>query len=125
MDTAALRELHDVLAWVVIGLNAVVGAWFVAGQYLAALQHRIVWVATMVAQLPVFAVAITGAILGSRDGIELDDMHALYGFSGIIAIGILYSYRSSDFIRDRQWLMYGIGSWFIMGLGLRNLVLGS
>lgn len=124
MDTATLRDLHDIIAWVVISLNAAIGAWFVAGQYVVALRNRVVWVATVVAQLPVFAVAITGALLGSREGVELDDMHALYGFSAIIAIGILYSYRSSDFIRDRQWLMYGIGSWFIMGLGLRNLVLG-
>jgi len=124
VDTATLRDLHHIIAWVVIGLNAAIGTWFVAGQYVVALRNRVVWAATVVAQLPVFAVAITGALLGSREGVELDDMHALYGFSAIIAIGILYSYRSSDFIRDRQWLMYGIGSWFIMGLGLRNLVLG-
>jgi hypothetical protein len=47
-------------------------------------------------------------------------MHALYGFSAIVAVGILYSYRTSPFIRDRQHMLYGVGSLFIMGLGIRN-----
>ena len=45
----------------------------------------------------------------------------LYGFSAIIAIAILYGYRStSDWVRDRQYLVYGLGSLFIMGLGIRS-----
>ena len=54
---------------------------------------------------------------------ELDQFHALYGFSAIIAVGILYSYRSSPFIKGKQYLLYGLGCLFIMGLGIRELYL--
>ncbi|HBU76302.1 MAG TPA: hypothetical protein DEB38_08535, partial [Acidimicrobiaceae bacterium] len=64
--------------------------------------------------------AVLGAVLASQLGVVLDDMHALYGFSAIVAVGILYSYRTSPFIRDRQYMLYGVGSLFIMGLGIRN-----
>jgi len=55
--------------------------------------------------------------------VELDQFHALYGFSAIIAVGILYSYRSSPFIKGKQYLLYGLGCLFIMGLGIRELYL--
>ena len=59
----------------------------------------------------------------TRDDIEPAPLHALYGFSAIIAVGILYSYRTSPFMRGKQHLLYAAGSSFIMGLGLRELVL--
>ena len=46
-----------------------------------------------------------------------------YGFSAIVAVAILYSYRGSPFIKDKQYLLYGLGSLFIMGLGIRALYL--
>jgi hypothetical protein len=49
------------------------------------------------------------------------EMHALYGFSAIIAVGIIYSYRNQ--MKHRLYLLYGLGSLFIMGLGLRAMVL--
>ena len=69
--------------------------------------------------------AIIGALMVSRYDIELDQFHALYGFSAIVAIGILYSYRTSPFINDKQYLLYGLGSLFIMGLGIRAMYLGT
>ena len=33
-----------------------------------------------------FVQAVIGAILSRREGVVLDDMHALYGFSAIIAV---------------------------------------
>ncbi|MEY2973846.1 MAG: hypothetical protein RIR49_266 [Actinomycetota bacterium] len=119
-----LHEVHRLIGWVMIGGNGLVGAWLTGAQYLPVLRRRPMWVAVVLAQLVVGAQAIVGALLATRPGVPLDDMHALYGFSAVIAVGILYSYRSSPFIRDKQYLLYGIGSLFVMGLGLRNLVLG-
>jgi hypothetical protein len=119
-----LHEVHRLVGWTMIGANAIVGVWLTAAQYAPALRRRVMWVAVIAAQLLVGAQAIVGAILATRPGVPLDDMHALYGFSAVIAVGILYSYRTSPFIRDKQYLLYGIGSLFVMGLGLRNLVLG-
>ena len=44
----------------------------------------------------------------------------MYGFSAVIAVGILYSYRTSSFMRGKEYLLYGGGCLFIMGLGLRE-----
>lgn len=44
----------------------------------------------------------------------------MYGFSAVIAVGILSSYRTSTFMRGKEYLLYGGGSLFIMGLGLRE-----
>ena len=46
-------------------------------------------------------------------------------FSAIVAVGILYSYRGSPFVKDKVCLLYGLGSLFILGLGLRAMYLGT
>ena len=80
------------------------------------------WIVIGVAQATTFVQAITGAVLMTRDDLEPAPLHALYGFSAIIAVGILYSYRTSPFMRGKQHLLYAGGSFFIMGLGLRELL---
>ena len=118
-----MSGIHEALGWFLIGSNALVGAWALAAQYLAPLRRAVMWWAIGVAQLSVFAVAIVGVLLAKEDGRSLDDFHALYGFTTIVAVGILYSYRTSPFIKDKQYLLYGFGSLFIMGLGIRALFL--
>ncbi len=115
----SLNDLHRWLGWFLIGSNAAVGAWAIAAQYLPASRHRVLWWLTGVAQLSTIAVATVGAVIVNQQDIELDSFHALYGFSTIFAVAILYSYRNSPFISDKIHLLYGCGSLFIMGLGLR------
>lgn len=121
---SGLHDLHEITAWVLIAANAAVGAWCLAAHSVSVLRGRALWVAVIVAQLTAVAQALIGAVLANRDDTVLDDMHALYGFSAIIAIAILYSYRGSPFMKGNEHLLYGFGSLFIMGLGLRNLYLG-
>jgi hypothetical protein len=118
-----LNEFHRLVGWVLIVSNAAIGVWFSVAQYLPGFRRTRMWWWVVPPQVIVMAQAVLGAMIAAR-GVELDDMHALYGFSAIVAVGILYSYRTSPFIRDRQYLLYGIGSLFIMGLGIRNLYLG-
>ena len=120
---SGLHDAHDVNAWVLIALNALAGLWCLAAYRFEALRGRPMWVFVVVAQLSAFTQAVSGALLANRDDVELDDMHALYGFSAIIAVAIMYSYRTSPFIKGKELLLYGFGSLFVMGLGLRNLVL--
>ena len=119
----ALNELHRWLAWFLIGSNAVVGVWALAAQYVPALRHRALWWLTGVAQVSTIAIATVGALIVNRNAVELDSFHALYGFSTIFAVAILYSYRNSPFISDKLHLLYGCGGLFIMGLGLRAMAL--
>jgi hypothetical protein len=120
-----LYDLHDVLAWFLIMSNAFVGCWALAAQWLAVLRVRPLWWSIAVAQLSAFAIAVVGVLMVNRYDLELDQFHALYGFSTIVTVGILYSYRGSPFIKDKLYLMYGLGSLFIMGLGIRAMYLGT
>lgn len=121
MNTA--RDIHVWIGWALIVSNAAVGIWAFAAQYLPKLRHRAMWWCIGAAQLTAFGSAIAGVVLVNRYGAELDQFHALYGFTTIVAIGILYSYRTSPFISDKQHLLYGCGSLFIMGLGIRAMYL--
>lgn len=116
---AALRW-HGALAWVLVGANAFAGAWALAAHRWERLRGRPLWAVIVAAQLTALAQAITGTILIAHYDREPANLHALYGFSALIAVGILYSYRTSSWMRGKEYLLYGVGSLFIMGLGLRE-----
>jgi hypothetical protein len=120
---STLLDLHRYLAWFMIGSNAIVGVWALAAQQWPRFRHRLLWWANALAQLSTFVIAIVGVVVSNDDGYDLDQFHALYGFSAIVAVAILYSYRSSPFVRGKEHLLYGFGSLFIMGLGIRALFL--
>jgi uncharacterized membrane protein YpjA len=120
-----LHDLHRALAWFLVLSNAAVGIWALVAQYVPVLRVRPLWWANGVAQLSAFAIAIVGVLMVNRYDIELDQFHALYGFSTIVAVGVLYSYRGSPFVKDKVYLLYGLGSLFIMGLGIRAMYLGT
>lgn len=118
---STLTDAHEVAGWFLIVSNAIAGGWALAAQFVASIRHRSLWWLTGVAQVSTLVVASIGALIVSRDGVELDSFHALYGFSTIFAVAILYSYRTSPFIADKVHLLYGCGGLFIMGLGLRTI----
>ena len=118
----ATQDWHDTVAIVLIVTNAVAALWALGAHYLSWLRGWPLWIVIGVAQATTFVQAITGSLLMTRDDLEPAPLHALYGFSAIIAVGILYSYRTSPFMRGKQHLLYAAGSFFIMGLGLRELI---
>lgn len=118
-----MRTWHEYAGWSLIVVNAVAGVWALAAHRLPNAGGRPLWAVVVVGQLLAFVMAFSGVLLLRDDGVVLDQFHALYGFSAVIAVGILYSYRSSPFMRGKEYLLYGLGSLFIMGLGIRNLYL--
>lgn len=120
-----LYDIHRGLAWFLVVSNAAVGIWALVAHALPRLRVRPLWWAVIVAQLSTFAIAIVGVLMLDRYDLELDQFHALYGFSCIVAVGILYSYRGSPFVKDKVYVLYGLGSLFIMGLGIRAMYLGT
>ena len=120
-----LYDVHRYLAWFLVLSNAGVGVWALVAHSVPVLRVRALWWAVIAAQLSAFAIAIVGVVMLDRYGLELDQFHALYGFSCIVAVGILYSYRGSPFVKDKVYLLYGFGSLFIMGLGIRAMYLGT
>ena len=118
-----MRAAHEITAWLLIGFNAIAGALCLAAYRWAKLRGRWLWALVIVAQSLVFVQATLGTILARRENTELGDLHALYGFSAIIAVMIMYGYRTSPFLKGKELLLYGFGCLFVMGLGIRNLYL--
>ncbi|MDQ3571096.1 MAG: hypothetical protein M3396_10870 [Actinomycetota bacterium] len=101
--------------------NGLAGVWALAAHWVHRLRTRGLWRFTVVVQMSVFVQAALGVMLVAGQKIEADRFHMFYGFMAIIAVGIIYSYRQQ--LRDRQYLLYGFGGLFVMGLGIRALML--
>jgi hypothetical protein len=101
--------------------NGVAGAWALAAHRLRPLRHRALWWFTVAAQLTIFVEVGLGVVLVSAQDYEVPRFHAFYGFVAIIAVAIIYSYQAQ--LRDRRYLLYGLGGLFVMGLAIRAMVL--
>lgn len=123
MSAQSTLSWHEAGAWVLIISNALGGGWALAAHRWRRLRGWPLWGAIGIAQLTTVNQAISGTILMTSHDLEPGRLHALYGFSAVIAVAILYSYRTSSGLRGKEHLLYGVGSLFIMGLGLRELVL--
>ena len=119
----SLGDLHAGWAWVVVLANGLAGIWALAAHRYERLRHRALWWFTAVAQVTVFVQVGLGAAAMNVDDIEPDDFHVFYGFVALIAIAILYAYRSQ--LQHRLHLLYGLGSLFVMGLAIRAMLLHS
>ena len=123
----SLRELHDTFAWVLLVANAIAGAWCLGAHLQEALRGKALWIGVIIAQVLVFVeIGFGVALMRSEDltAEQLPDLHVLYGASAIVAVAILYGYRStSPWVKEREHLVYGLGSLFIMGLAIRELFL--
>jgi hypothetical protein len=116
-----LLEAHQWWAWPVVVANAVVGLWALAAHRWPVVRHRALWWATGGAQVAIVIQVILGVATQSRTGTEAPEFHVFYGFVGLISVGLIYSYRQQ--MRDQQYLLYGFGGLFLMGLALRAMVL--
>jgi len=118
-----LNYLHTNWAWVVIIANGLAGIWALTAHKIVALRTRALWWYTGVAEATMFVQVILGVIMVNRDKAVFPAFHAFYGFVGIIAIAIIYSYRAQ--LKGRVYLLYGFGGLFIMGLGIRAMLVGQ
>ena len=106
---------------VILG-NGVAGAWVLAAHRWPGVRSRALWWFVAIAQLAVFVQVVTGVILVSHEHRTVAKFHMFYGFVAIIAIGIIYSYGKQ--MAARRYLIYGFGGLFVMGLGIRALLVG-
>ncbi len=114
---AALSGFHRSWAWVVICANGLAGLWALGAIRWPALRLPGLWWFTAAAQLSAFVeVGLGVAMVAGKDVPDLQ-FHMFYGFIMIVAVGIIYSYRQQ--LRDRLYLLYGLGGFFVMGLCLR------
>ena len=123
VNAQTLNDLHTNWAWVVIIGNALAGIWALSANKLVSLRTRALWWYTGVAEATLFVQVILGVIMVNRDKAVFPAFHAFYGFVAIIAIAIIYSYRAQ--LKGRVYLLYGFGGLFIMGLGIRAMLVGQ
>ena len=115
------RNIHESWAWVVVIGNGLAGLWALAANWLTPLRTRALWWFIGLAEATVFVQVALGALLVGRYKVPLPD--AFYGFVGIIAVAIIYSYRFQ--MKHRLYMLYGLGSLFVMGLGIRAMLIAS
>lgn len=122
MAVASLRGIHEDFAWFVVIGNGLAALWALAAHFRSELRLRALWWFTLVAQLTVFVQVSLGVGMVAGQDIEAPQFHMFYGFLAIIAIGIIYSYRHQ--LSEHRYLLYGGGGLFVMGLGIRAMLLG-
>ena len=120
---ATLRPVHVGWAWMVVLSNAMAGLWALGAHSRPSLRTRSLWWFTTFAELTVFVQVILGVWLVNHDKLKAKQFHMFYGFVAIIAVGILYSYRQQ--LKHKLYLLYGFGGLFIMGLGIRAMLVGK
>ena len=114
-------DWHHGVAIVLIASNALAGVWCLAAHRYVVLRGWPLWISDRRRPGDDVRPGDHRRVLMAHDDLQPARLHALYGFSAIIAVGILYSYRTSSFMKGKEYLLYGAGSLFIMGLGLREL----
>jgi hypothetical protein len=119
VDGQNLYDLYQTGLWVQVGVNAAAGLWALAAHRWPTVRGRALWIFTVVAQLVVTANVVMASVLLARYDWEFPELHMLYEFSGLVAIGIVYSYAQQ--MKPRRFLIYGGGGLFLMGLALRSL----
>lgn len=106
-----------------VGGNAVAGSWALAAHWRPALRVAALWWFTVAVEASIFVEVALGVAYQRDSGIEAGQLHLLYGFASLFGVGILYSYRQQ--LAERVFLLYGLGGLFLMGMGIRSMVLHS
>ena len=123
MLASSLLDFHTSWTWVVIIANGLAGIWALAAHKITPLRTRALWWFTGLAQITIFVQVAAGVTLVNKDKLEFPAFHAFYGFVAIIAVAIIYSYRFQ--LKSKMYLLYGGGGLFLMGLGIRAMLVGQ
>lgn len=115
-----MSDLHETFSWVVVLLNGAAGLWVTAAHWVEPLRVKPMWWAVYVAHGSVMVQVSLGAYLIGFAGIEADRIHTFYGFLCLVAVMLIVAYKH---LAQYRYLLYGLGSLFIMGLAIRAMTL--
>jgi len=118
---AVVRELHEAVAWAVVVGNGAAGLWALAADRWGQARHRALWWLTAAAEGIVFVQVALGVWLSRGVDNPHLGMHMFYGFVALFSVAIIYAYRGQ--LRPHRYLLYGFGGLFLMGLGIRAMLL--
>ncbi|MHB8663444.1 MAG: hypothetical protein ACYDH6_12235 [Acidimicrobiales bacterium] len=103
--------------------NGLAGAWALGAHWLPAVRTRALWWFTVFAEVAVAVQVCLGVGLVAGEHMQVPQFHLLYGFVAFISVGLLYAYRQQ--LMHRIYLLYGFGGLFVMGLGIRALLVAK
>ena len=115
-----LRDIHANWAWMVVFSNGLAGLWCLGAHWFAPLRLRAMWWFVVLAELTIFVQVILGVSLVAGEKMKAPQFHMFYGFVAIITVALLYAYRNQ--LRHAMYLLYGFGGLFLMGLGIRAIL---
>lgn len=115
-------DIHKAWAWVMIIGNGLAGAWALVAHKWPQFRSRALWWFTAFAELAIFVQVTLGVVLVNKNKLEFPKFHAFYGFIAVMTVAIVYSYRQQ--LKSRMYLLYGFGGLFMMGLGIRAMLVG-
>ncbi|MFN8052950.1 MAG: hypothetical protein U0Q22_16005 [Acidimicrobiales bacterium] len=116
-----LRDVHADWAWVVILSNAAAGLWAIGAHWLAPLRARALWWFVVAAEGSIFVQVGLGVWLMAVQHVTPPQFHTFYGFVTLVFVAIFFAYRNQ--LRANLYLLYGLGSLFLMGMGIRAMIL--
>ena len=122
MLSLLILDIHKAWAWVAIISNGLAGVWALAAHKITPLRTRALWWYTGVAEFTIFIQVTLGVIMVNKNKLEFPAFHVFYGFVAIMAVAIIYSYRHQ--LKNKTYLLYGFGGLFLMGLGIRAMLVG-
>ena len=99
------------------------GAWALTANWVAGLRTRALWWFTVLVEVAVAVQVCLGVGLVAGQKLKAPQFHMFYGFVAFISVGLLYAYREQ--MRHRLYLLYGGGGLFIMGLGIRAVLVAK
>ena len=117
-----LLDVHRVWGYAAIVANFLAGTYTLTAWKWPRLRTRWLWWPTIVAEAMMMIQVFLGVLLVSAQGFKPPRFHMFYGFVAFIAVGLLYSYRYVWRASNRMELAYGLGGLFIMGLGIRAVL---
>ena len=116
-----LSKFHLFAVWVIVISNGAAGFWALVALRLPQFRSNLLWLLTGVAQSWVFVQLTAATFHFNASGSSPESFHVFYGVLSAVTVAVLYSYNKQ--MSSYRYALYGWGGLFIMGLGIRALVL--
>jgi hypothetical protein len=121
-----VRRIHVGWAWVVVIGNGLAGLWCLAAHWLPSLRTRALWWYVIAVEVAIPIQVSLGVAVMKIDHIEPPQFHLFYGFVAFMVVGGMYAYyTTTPWLQQRKYLVYGLASLFLMGLGIRAILVGA
>lgn len=117
---ATVLQAHSIWAWVVIIGNGMAGLWVLAAGRWPGLRTRALWWFVTFAELAILVQVALGLEMLTVEHRHVKFFHYFYGIVATVAIALMALYRNR--LRRKLYLLYGLGGLFLMGLGIRAMI---